>query len=54
MVEEFWGRNISLLYSCCRFNLDPEQLKSDEELWQALEIAQLKSTVTSLPGKLGT
>lgn len=37
----------------CRFNLDPENKASDSMLWEALEIAQLKSVVKTLPGGLG-
>ncbi|XP_024909579.1 ATP-binding cassette sub-family C member 8 isoform X3 [Cynoglossus semilaevis] len=36
-----------------RFNLDPEMKATDEMLWEALEIAQLKPVVKSLPGGLG-
>ncbi|XP_077987765.1 ATP-binding cassette sub-family C member 9-like [Glandiceps talaboti] len=35
-----------------RFNLDPECNRDDEELWEALEIAQLKTTVTELEKQL--
>ncbi|XP_051808767.1 ATP-binding cassette sub-family C member 8 isoform X3 [Acanthochromis polyacanthus] len=35
-----------------RFNLDPEVKATDEMLWEALEIAQLKPVVKSLPGGL--
>ncbi|XP_054947548.1 ATP-binding cassette sub-family C member 8 isoform X7 [Physeter macrocephalus] len=35
-----------------RFNLDPEKKCSDSTLWEALEIAQLKLVVKSLPGGL--
>uniref|UniRef100_A0A673AX56 ATP-binding cassette, sub-family C (CFTR/MRP), member 8 n=1 Tax=Sphaeramia orbicularis TaxID=375764 RepID=A0A673AX56_9TELE len=35
-----------------RFNLDPEMKATDEMLWEALEIAQLKPMVKSLPGGL--
>ncbi|XP_062404090.1 ATP-binding cassette sub-family C member 8 [Sardina pilchardus] len=35
-----------------RFNLDPENKASDCMLWEALEIAQLKSVVKTLPGGL--
>ncbi|XP_012780013.1 ATP-binding cassette sub-family C member 8 isoform X4 [Maylandia zebra] len=35
-----------------RFNLDPEMKATDEMLWEALEIAQLKLVVKSLPGGL--
>ncbi|XP_070536210.1 ATP-binding cassette sub-family C member 8-like [Ptychodera flava] len=31
-----------------RFNLDPEEIRSDDELWEALDIAQLKQTVLDL------
>ncbi|XP_070558012.1 ATP-binding cassette sub-family C member 9-like [Ptychodera flava] len=37
-----------------RFNLDPEGTKDDKELWEALEIAQLKSTVMELDKQLGS
>ncbi|KAF5912556.1 hypothetical protein HPG69_004228 [Diceros bicornis minor] len=33
-----------------RFNLDPECKCTDDRLWEALEIAQLKNMVKSLPG----
>ncbi|XP_034445063.1 ATP-binding cassette sub-family C member 8 isoform X2 [Hippoglossus hippoglossus] len=35
-----------------RFNLDPEMKATDEMLWEALEIAQLKPIVKFLPGGL--
>uniref|UniRef100_A0A8D0LCT4 ATP binding cassette subfamily C member 9 n=1 Tax=Sphenodon punctatus TaxID=8508 RepID=A0A8D0LCT4_SPHPU len=35
-----------------RFNLDPECKCTDDRLWEALEIAQLKNLVKSLPGGL--
>ncbi|KAL5283205.1 ABCC4.2 family protein [Megaselia abdita] len=35
-----------------RFNLDPFQSKTDEEIWRALEDVELKSYVTSLIGGL--
>ncbi|KAM9377199.1 ATP-binding cassette sub-family C member 8 isoform 2-T2 [Pholidichthys leucotaenia] len=35
-----------------RFNLDPEMKATDEMLWEALEIAQLKHVVKTLPGGL--
>ncbi|KAJ8417075.1 hypothetical protein AAFF_G00283020 [Aldrovandia affinis] len=35
-----------------RFNLDPERKATDSMLWEALEIAQLKSVVKALPGGL--
>ncbi|XP_055279249.1 ATP-binding cassette sub-family C member 8 [Moschus berezovskii] len=35
-----------------RFNLDPERKCSDNTLWEALEIAQLKLVVKALPGGL--
>ncbi|XP_018415515.1 PREDICTED: ATP-binding cassette sub-family C member 9 [Nanorana parkeri] len=36
-----------------RLNLDPECTGTDDRLWEALEIAQLKNLVKSLPGGLG-
>lgn len=41
------------LYAPFRYNLDPSQAYSDEELWHAIEVAQLKSCVMDLPGRLG-
>ncbi len=38
---------------CCRYNLDPEGEKTDDEVWKALEIAQLKPIITALPSQLG-
>ncbi|XP_073798166.1 ATP-binding cassette sub-family C member 8 isoform X2 [Danio rerio] len=35
-----------------RFNLDPEMKATDSMLWEALEIAQLKPVVKTLPGGL--
>ncbi|XP_050964335.1 ATP-binding cassette sub-family C member 9 isoform X3 [Labeo rohita] len=35
-----------------RLNLDPERTCTDDRLWEALEIAQLKNMVKSLPGGL--
>ncbi|XP_069376077.1 ATP-binding cassette sub-family C member 9 isoform X3 [Paralichthys olivaceus] len=35
-----------------RFNLDPERKCTDDRLWEALEIAQLKNMVKALPGGL--
>uniref|UniRef100_A0A8D3ABF0 ATP-binding cassette, sub-family C (CFTR/MRP), member 8 n=1 Tax=Scophthalmus maximus TaxID=52904 RepID=A0A8D3ABF0_SCOMX len=35
-----------------RFNLDPEMKATDEMMWEALEIAQLKPVVKTLPGGL--
>ncbi|XP_077982708.1 ATP-binding cassette sub-family C member 9-like [Glandiceps talaboti] len=35
-----------------RFNLDPECTSLDDDLWKALEIAQLKTTVSELPLQL--
>ncbi|XP_077863979.1 ATP-binding cassette sub-family C member 9-like [Saccoglossus kowalevskii] len=35
-----------------RFNLDPECKRTDEELWEALEIAQLKQVVFDLDKQL--
>ena len=37
----------------CRQNLDPEGQRSDEDLWGAVEIAQLKDVVQALPEGLG-
>ncbi|KAJ8047635.1 ATP-binding cassette sub-family C member 9 [Holothuria leucospilota] len=35
-----------------RFNLDPFNERTDDELWESLEIAQLKKVVTDLPDGL--
>ena len=37
----------------CRSNLDPNGSKTDRELWNALEIAQLKSVVAEFVRGLG-
>ena len=44
--------HLTLLYTF-RQNLDPEVNRSDEELWNALEIAQLKDVVLALPEGIG-
>lgn len=36
-----------------RFNLDPANAVSEEDLWKALELAQMKETIQGLPHKLG-
>ena len=36
-----------------RSNLDPEGCKSDQELWHALEVAQLKEVVSQHGSGLG-
>lgn len=43
----------SILFSCHRFNLDPLGVKTDEEIWKSLEIAQLKDLVMNFPELLG-
>lgn len=35
-----------------RFNLDPLKLKTDTEIWKAVELAHLKAQVNALPGGL--
>ncbi|XP_070558778.1 ATP-binding cassette sub-family C member 9-like isoform X2 [Ptychodera flava] len=35
-----------------RFNLDPEYKKTDDEIWEALEVAQLKGIVAELDNRL--
>nr|XP_020469421.1 ATP-binding cassette sub-family C member 8 isoform X2 [Monopterus albus] len=42
----------TLFSGTIRFNLDPEMKATDEMLWEALEIAQLKPVVKTLPGGL--
>ena len=37
----------------CRHNLDPEETLSDNDLWHALEIAQMKLVVSNLDEGLG-
>ncbi|XP_074488291.1 ATP-binding cassette sub-family C member 8 isoform X1 [Sebastes fasciatus] len=41
-----------LFSGAIRFNLDPEMKATDEMLWEALDIAQLKPVVKTLPGGL--
>nr|XP_006814495.1 PREDICTED: ATP-binding cassette sub-family C member 8-like [Saccoglossus kowalevskii] len=41
-----------LFQGTIRFNLDPDKKQSDGELWEALEIAQLKSIVSELDRNL--
>jgi ABC-type multidrug transport system fused ATPase/permease subunit len=36
-----------------RENLDPNGVFSDEQLWSALELAQMKNVASALPGGLG-
>ena len=36
-----------------RFNLDPEGKISDDTIWQALELCQMRATVKEMPGQLG-
>ena len=36
-----------------RFNLDPEGINSDKELWEALTIAQMDEVVRKMTGGLG-
>ncbi len=48
-----FGRHWYLISFCYRYNLDPERQKTDDEVWKALEIAQLKPIITALPSQLG-
>ncbi|KAJ4920647.1 hypothetical protein JOQ06_026069, partial [Pogonophryne albipinna] len=59
MVDIFEGKIVidgidicKLPLQTLRFNLDPERTCSDDRLWEALEIAQLKNMVKTLPGGL--
>ena len=36
-----------------RFNLDPLAKVSDSEIWNALELSQMKDTIKEMPGQLG-
>ena len=36
-----------------RYNLDPDGMKSDDDIWKSLEIAQLKNLISQLPSRLG-
>jgi ABC-type multidrug transport system fused ATPase/permease subunit len=40
------------LTNFCRYNLDPFNAHTDEEVWVALERAHLKDTISNLPLKL--
>lgn len=42
-----------LIISLSRHNIDPAGVKTDDQLWKALEIAQLKEVVSPLEGGLG-
>jgi len=41
-----------LLQGTLRFNIDPFELYSDERIWEALDLVQMKQTVTALSGGL--
>ena len=45
--------NLVVYFMLLRHNLDPEDKKTDMELWEALETAQLKATVSKLENGLG-
>jgi len=38
----------------CRYNLDPEGRRSDDEVWEALEIVNMKETIKFMSGQLGS
>uniref|UniRef100_A0A8L0DUH8 ATP-binding cassette sub-family C member 5 n=1 Tax=Oncorhynchus mykiss TaxID=8022 RepID=A0A8L0DUH8_ONCMY len=40
------------LFPCCRYNLDPFNNYSDEDIWSALDKTFMKHTISSLPEKL--
>lgn len=46
-------QDVMLFSGTVRENLDPRGFFSDLELWNSLEIAQLKEIITKLPNKLG-
>lgn len=46
-------QDVILFSGTVRDNLDPIKHFSDLELWNSLEIAQLKDTISLLPNKLG-
>ncbi|XP_046879251.1 LOW QUALITY PROTEIN: ATP-binding cassette sub-family C member 9-like [Hypomesus transpacificus] len=48
-IASIWSSDYSLPFW---FNLDPERTCTDDRLWEALEIAQLKNMVKALPGGL--
>lgn len=49
--QDCWNRKLK---SCCfRYNLDPDGCCNDRELWEALEVAQLKEYVANQLGGLG-
>ena len=45
--------NHVLFIFATRFNLDPDGKKSDSELWEALDIAQLKDVISAHGQQLG-
>ena len=46
-------QDVMLFSGTVRDNLDPIKHYSDLELWNSLEIAQMKDTISLLPNKLG-
>lgn len=46
-------QDVILFSGTVRDNLDPIKHFSDLELWNSLEIAQMKDTISLLPNKLG-
>ena len=53
LANSFLSMQDPVLFSgSLRFNLDPSGLYSDDDIWNALEHAHLRSFVSSLPGGL--
>ena len=44
---------VYFLIGYCRYNLDPEGRRSDDELWEALDIVNMKETIKYMSGQLG-
>lgn len=44
----------TLFAGSLRFNLDPFDERSDDELWNSLELVELKETVSTIPGALNS
>jgi len=52
---QFWSVPfIKFCVADCRYNLDPEGRRSDDEVWEALDIVNMKNTIKFMSGQLGS